>query len=48
MSTEKSAVAEELAKMYERMAEIRDWAKRHAEHAGRAPLSELQDILNGR
>jgi hypothetical protein len=27
--------------------QVEDWARRHAEHAGHAPLSELHKILRG-
>jgi hypothetical protein len=30
-----------------RLDAVDDWRKRHAEHAGRAPLSELDIIVNG-
>jgi hypothetical protein len=29
------------------IAAVRDWADRHATHAGYAPLSELYTILDG-
>lgn len=35
-------------KQYNKLQEIREWADRHAEHAGRAPLSELREILDRR
>lgn len=30
-----------------RLDAVDDWRRRHAEHAGRAPLSELDRIVNG-
>lgn len=31
----------------EKLEQVADWAKRHGEHAGRAPLAELRAILDG-
>lgn len=30
------------------IVQIKDWADRHAQHAGQAPLSELREILEGK
>lgn len=33
--------------LLDRLARVREWTERHAQHAGHAPLSELQTILRG-
>jgi hypothetical protein len=33
--------------LLERLRKVKDWRERHAEHAGHAPLSELDPILEG-